>query len=54
MIEPLWYFVVALCRLLQQGENRLTAVDAYWLGLVDEVVGARLPSLRLIAENPDV
>jgi ATP-dependent protease ClpP protease subunit len=54
VIEPLWYFVVALCRLLQQGENRLTAVDAYWLGLVDEVVGARLPSLRLIAENPDV
>ena len=54
VIEPLWYFVVALCRLLQQGENRLTAEDAYWLGLVDEVVGARLPSLRLVAENPDV
>lgn len=54
VIEPLWYFVVALCRLLQQGENRLSATDAYWLGLVDEVVGARLPSLRLIAENPDV
>ncbi|MCX7722941.1 MAG: ATP-dependent Clp protease proteolytic subunit [Verrucomicrobiae bacterium] len=53
-IEPLWYFVVALCRMLQQGENRLTAEDAYWLGLVDEVIGARLISLRLIVENPDV
>lgn len=54
VIEPLWHFVVALCRLLQQGENRLTAEDGYWLGLVDEVVGARLPSLRLVVENPDV
>lgn len=54
VVQPLWYFVVALCRLFQQGENRLTAHDAYWLGLVDEVLGARLPSLRLIAENPDV
>lgn len=53
-IEPLWYFVVALCRRLQQGENRLSALDAYWLGLVDEVIGLRIPSLRLIAENPDV
>jgi ATP-dependent protease ClpP protease subunit len=53
-IEPLWYFVVALCRLLQHGENPLTATDAYWLGLVDEVVGQKLPSLRLVAENPDV
>lgn len=54
IIEPLWYFVVALCRLLQHGENPLTATDAYWLGLVDEVVGQKLPSLRLVAENPDV
>jgi ATP-dependent protease ClpP protease subunit len=53
-IEPLWYFTVALCRLLQQGENQLSAEDAYWLGLADEVVGAHLPSLRLVAENPDV
>ena len=22
-----------------RGENKLTAVDAYWLGLVDEVIG---------------
>lgn len=54
IIKPLWYFVVALCRLLQHGENPPTATDAYWLGLVDEVVGQKLPSLRLVAENPDV
>jgi hypothetical protein len=52
-IEPIWYFVVALCRLLQHGENTLTATDAYWLGLVDEVIGQKLISLRLIAENPN-
>lgn len=53
IVGPLWYFVVALCRLLQQGEYQLAAVDSYWLGIVDEVVGENLPSLRLIAENPD-
>lgn len=53
IIEPLWYFVVSLCRLLQQGEYPLSAVDAYWLGIVDEVIGEKLPTLRLIAENPE-
>ena len=53
IVEPLWYFVVALCRLLQQGEYQLAAADSYWLGIVDEVVGLELPSLRLFAENPD-
>jgi hypothetical protein len=53
IVEPMWYFVVSLCRLLQNGEYSLTAKDAYWLGLVDEVIGERLPTLRLIAENPD-
>ena len=53
VVEPLWYFVVALCRLLQQGEYQLAAADSYWLGIVDEVVGLELPSLRLFAENPD-
>lgn len=54
IVEPLWYFVVSLCRLLQRGEYSLAAVDAYWLGIVDEVVGERLPTLRLIAENPEL
>ena len=53
IVEPMWYFVVSLCRLLQNGEYGLTARDAYWLGIVDEVIGERLPTLRLIAENPD-
>lgn len=51
ILEPLWYFTVCLCRLLQRGENSLTAEDAYWLGIVDEVVGAKLPSLRLVLEG---
>ncbi len=51
-IHPLWYFVVCLFRLLQQGEFSLTARDAYWLGIVDEVIGASdLPTQRLIFES---
>jgi len=53
LLDPMWYFVVSLCRLLQTGEHPLTATDAYWLGMVDEVIGQKLPSFRLIAENPD-
>ncbi len=53
LVKPMWYFVVSLCRLLQSGEYGLNATDAYWLGIVDEVVGERLPTLRLIAENPE-
>jgi hypothetical protein len=53
-LEPLWYFTVCLCRLLQRGENSLPAEDAYWLGIVDEVVGSQLPNLRLLLETePD-
>lgn len=50
LLEPLWYFTVCICRLLQHDENVLNPEDAYWLGLVDEVVGSRLPSLRLLLE----
>jgi hypothetical protein len=33
---------------------RMTAYDAYWLGLVDEVVGAKLLSWRTFVEfKPD-
>jgi Clp protease len=54
ILEPLWSFFVALCHALQDGENELTAYDAYWLGLVDEVVGANLISLRTFQEyKPD-
>ena len=42
---------MALCHVLQQGENQLTGTDAFWLGLIDEVVGVKdLPSLRLMIE----
>jgi hypothetical protein len=50
-LRSLWHFSVLLCRNLQSGENRLTAEDAYWLGIVDEVMGT-LPGERADAENP--
>jgi hypothetical protein len=51
-MHPLWYFVVSLFRLLQQGEFTLTPRDAYWLGIVDEVIGATdLPCPRLLLES---
>lgn len=51
--RSIWYFLVSACRALQQGENRLSAEDAYWIGLVDEVVGKpELTSLRQIMETP--
>lgn len=52
-LHPLWYFFVSVCRALQQGENFLNAEDAYWLGLVDEVIGyseRKFPSYRAIIE----
>jgi hypothetical protein len=36
----LWCFALVLCHQLLSGENRLSSHDAYWLGLVDEIVGA--------------
>jgi hypothetical protein len=55
LLQPLWSFFVALCHALQEGENELTATDAYWLGLVDEVMGANdLLSARSFEEfKPD-
>jgi hypothetical protein len=32
---PFSSFFVALCHALQQSENKLTAIDAFWLGLID-------------------
>ncbi|MFN7920769.1 MAG: ATP-dependent Clp protease proteolytic subunit [Bryobacteraceae bacterium] len=47
-----WSLFVALCSVLQAGENRLTPADAFWLGLVDEVLGdASMPSTRLLYES---
>jgi len=50
-LEPIWSFFVALCHALQEGEHDLTAKDAFWLGLVDEVMGdSELKCMRVIAE----
>jgi hypothetical protein len=55
VIEPVWSFFVALCHALQEGENELTARDAYWLGLIDEVLGEPdMSARRMIGEyEPD-
>src|SRR5262249_51931792 len=51
-LRPIWSFFVALCYVLQRGENQLTATDAFWLGLIDEVIGVpELPTLRLFIEH---
>ena len=50
-LEPLWFFVVSLCRALQEGEYPMTPEEAYWAGLVDEVVGKNLPCVRKQMES---
>jgi ATP-dependent protease ClpP protease subunit len=45
-LNPIWWLVVSLSRCLQTGEHTINPIDAYWLGLVDEVIGSDLPSLR--------
>jgi len=50
ILQPMLSFFIALCHALQEGENEQTATDAYWLGLVDEVVGNDLWNLRLLFE----
>jgi ATP-dependent protease ClpP protease subunit len=52
MLLPLWLFLGAICRVLHEAESPLTATDAFWLGLIDEVIGADLPTLRKVVENP--
>lgn len=50
-IKPLWQLLVSICRSLQLGEHVLPAEDAYWLGLIDEVVGVSLPNIRSFMED---
>jgi ATP-dependent protease ClpP protease subunit len=53
LLRPLWFFFVSICRALQQDDYWMSAEEAYWLGLIDEVVGRTdLPSLRLFVEYP--
>jgi hypothetical protein len=50
-LRKLWFFYIFICRLLQRADRWLTPYDAYWLGLVHEVVGTNLPNLRILYEN---
>ena len=51
-VTQLWFFFVSLCRLLQKDDYYLTAEEAYWLGLIDEVIGrADLPCARMMVEH---
>jgi len=51
VLLPLWLFFGSICHVLQEEENPLTPTDAFWLGLIDEVIGVNLPTLRKIAER---
>jgi ATP-dependent protease ClpP protease subunit len=51
ILEPLWYYTVSLCRALFTGENRLMPEDAYWMGIIDEVIGTEMVGFRVVAEQ---
>jgi hypothetical protein len=53
ILQPIWTFFVALCHALQEGENELTATDAFWLGLIDEVIGEDIMTVRDLNEYED-
>jgi hypothetical protein len=51
-LRPVFSYFMALCHVLQQGDNYLSARDAFWLGLIDEVIGVTdLPTYRLFIEQ---
>jgi hypothetical protein len=50
-IEPLWSFSLTLCRELTAGEHPISPEDAWWLGLIDEVLGSPSLTRRKIREN---
>jgi hypothetical protein len=50
-IQPLWYLMVSISRLLQTTDYAFEPYEAYWLGLVDEVCGSRLPNVREAIEE---
>lgn len=51
-LRPIFSFFMALCHILQEGDNYLTARDAFWLGLIDEVIGVKeLPTYRVFVEH---
>ena len=50
-IEPLWSFSFTLCRELTAGEHPISPEDAWWLGLIDEVLGSPSLTRRTIREG---
>lgn len=53
ILRMLWFFFVSICRLLQKDDYWMTAETAYWLGLIDEVIGRTdLPCPRIFIEFP--
>jgi ATP-dependent protease ClpP protease subunit len=55
MCLSIWFLFVFFCRQLQTGDFPMAATEAYWLGLIDEVIGLDLESPRILVENaPDI
>lgn len=52
-LRPFWFYTLLLARGLQEGENELTCAEAYWLGVVDEVLGTPMIGLRKLMERDD-
>jgi hypothetical protein len=54
-IGQYWLFFIALYHTLQEGENPLSATDAFHLGLIDEVLGLRdiLTERQMLEYVPD-
>ena len=50
VLNHVWSFFVALCHALQEGEAELGATDAYWMGLIAEVIRLPLGSRRTMEE----
>jgi len=42
----LWYFALTLCHRLLSGETHLSAIEAYWLGLIDQVLERSVVGLQ--------
>jgi ATP-dependent protease ClpP protease subunit len=50
-IRSVWFLFVSICRLLQESDHFFNADDAYWVGLIDEIIGRNdLPSPRTFVE----
>jgi len=52
-IAHLWFFTITLSHSLSVGENSISSQDAYWLGLIDEVIGKKFQSPRTVMESKE-